>query len=243
MRVTVLANGKGGCGKTTLATTLASALAVAGRRVALADADPQRASLTWLARRPADAAPVGALDWTSARAATVRRGLRVAETSLDWLIVDAPADLLRNSAVRKRLAGVITRADSIIAPATPSIFDAHATRQFLAGIEAEACGSGADAAEVFVVANRVPKKDRRGRRDAQGAAEFAFPSLGAAAAAPIAALCNRAAYRRLAEIGLSLFDSARPNHAAIRAEEWRPLLAALAAPGLAKLTRRVKARG
>ena len=58
MRVILVANTKGGCGKTTMSTTLASALAASGRRVAIADADPQRSSLTWLARRPAEAPPL-----------------------------------------------------------------------------------------------------------------------------------------------------------------------------------------
>lgn len=222
MRVTVLANAKGGCGKTTLATTLASALAVAGRRVALADADPQRAGLTWLARRPLDAAPIGALDWTSASPTAVSRALAIAERSLDWLIVDAPADLLRNPQIRLRLANVLDRADSVVAPTTPSPFDAHATRAFLAGIEAAPCS--ARGAAILLVANRLPKKKRAMRvgstREQPIGAEFA----------PVAGLSNRSAYRKLAARGLGLFDSLEPRHAAIRAAEWPPLLSALAIP-------------
>ena len=41
MLAILVSNAKGGCGKTTLATTLASAYAVGGFKVALADADPQ----------------------------------------------------------------------------------------------------------------------------------------------------------------------------------------------------------
>lgn len=216
MRVTVLANGKGGCGKTTLATTLASALAVSGRRVALADADAQRSSLAWLARRPIDAAPIGALDWTVARPQTVAKGVALAERALDWLIVDAPADLLRNARTRRRLASALERADNIVAPTTPSPFDMLATRQFLAGIEAAPCMAGD--ADILLVANRLPKKAR------------AFAAPFAAGLAPVASLYNRSAYRKLAEHGLGLFDSPRGRHAAIRADEWRPLLSALAAP-------------
>ncbi|MCI4665453.1 MAG: ParA family protein [Neomegalonema sp.] len=215
MRITVLANGKGGCGKTTLATTLASALAVSGRRVALADADPQRSSITWLARRPAEAAPIGAIDWSSADACAVARSLAISERALDWLIVDAPADLATNIGIRNRLAAVIERADSIVAPAAPSCFDVHATRSFLACIEAASGENGS--ADILLVENRVRKK----RREHALATYAAHP--------PVAALRDRGVYAKLAAIGLSLFDSARPRHAQIRGE-WSPLLAAMAAP-------------
>ena len=47
MMVVLVANTKGGCGKTTVATNLAAALASHGRRTALADADRQCSSLEW----------------------------------------------------------------------------------------------------------------------------------------------------------------------------------------------------
>jgi chromosome partitioning protein len=43
-------NAKGGCGKSTLATNIASYFATQGASVALADYDPQRSSLDWLER-------------------------------------------------------------------------------------------------------------------------------------------------------------------------------------------------
>ena len=52
MRKILVVNSKGGCGKTTLATNLAVALAARGDDVALADADRQKSSLSWVKRRP-----------------------------------------------------------------------------------------------------------------------------------------------------------------------------------------------
>jgi len=53
MRHIMVMNPKGGCGKSTLATNLASYYAARGKKTALVDYDPQRSSLDWLDRRPA----------------------------------------------------------------------------------------------------------------------------------------------------------------------------------------------
>ena len=54
MRTMLVANRKGGCGKTMAAITIAGGLAARGGAVALADADPQKSALRWLKHRPAD---------------------------------------------------------------------------------------------------------------------------------------------------------------------------------------------
>ena len=53
MQKILVANPKGGSGKTTVATNVAGWLAGKRQRVALADHDPQRSATEWLARRPA----------------------------------------------------------------------------------------------------------------------------------------------------------------------------------------------
>ena len=56
MIAVLVANTKGGCGKTTISTHIAAAFANSGRRTALADADRQHSSFQWARLRPGTAA-------------------------------------------------------------------------------------------------------------------------------------------------------------------------------------------
>ena len=58
MRAVLVANPKGGAGKTTLATNLAGYFANQGKKVTLCDLDRQQSSLRWMAFRDPEMAPV-----------------------------------------------------------------------------------------------------------------------------------------------------------------------------------------
>jgi chromosome partitioning protein len=58
MRHILVTNAKGGCGKSTIATSLAAYFASEGYATALVDYDPQASALTWLEERPAEFAPI-----------------------------------------------------------------------------------------------------------------------------------------------------------------------------------------
>ena len=68
MFTVLVANPKGGAGKTTIATTLAAYLAGKRQRVVILDRDRQRSAARWLARRPRGFPEVrGALPDTDAK--------------------------------------------------------------------------------------------------------------------------------------------------------------------------------
>lgn len=142
MRHIMVMNAKGGCGKSTLATNLASYYADAGYGVALADYDPQRSSLDWLERRP-DSRPeiVGVVGYED--------GLKHVPRSLDMVIIDAPA---RSHGAE--LTNLVRVAETIVVPVLPSTIDMQASDRFIK--ELQSVGKiERKQAKIGVVANRV----------------------------------------------------------------------------------------
>ena len=142
MRHIMVMNAKGGCGKSTLATNLASYYADAGYGVALADYDPQRSSLDWLDRRPDSRAEIVPI-------AGFKDGLKHLPRSLDMLIIDAPA-----RSHGKELTDLVRHAETIIVPVLPSTIDIQASDRFIK--ELQHVGKiERKQAKIGVVANRV----------------------------------------------------------------------------------------
>lgn len=207
MNTILIANRKGGCGKTTAAVTIASALATRGGRVALADADPQKSATRWLKRRPASAAPIARLDWSSPKS------LGEVPKGIDWVVIDGPGALDTDEA-----QALIAEASAVIAPLQPSVFDADSTRRFLKGIaEIKRIRKGKVGLEVIVT--RVKPRSR--------AAQRINAFLEEIGQHPRAWISDRAAYGDLAEDGLSVFDMPALWYRPLR-QQWEPMLRALA---------------
>ena len=119
MPVIVVANPKGGVGKTTMSSNIAGYLASRGHAVMLGDADRQQSARTWLSLRPAGLPRITA--WEVSHDDVVRP-----PKGTTHVVLDTPAGLHG-----KRFDEVMKIADKVIIPLQPSIFDIHATHEFV----------------------------------------------------------------------------------------------------------------
>ncbi len=150
----VILNPKGGCGKTTLVTNLASYYAGRGPVPAVMDCDSQGSTMRWLEKRPCSEAPIhGIAAYKNSMQATRSWQLRVPnETSS--LIVDTRASLTHDE-----LREVTRDATSILVPVLPSAIDIHAASQCIADLLLVAKIDRRDR-KLAVVANRTRQNTR-----------------------------------------------------------------------------------
>ncbi len=139
-RITVI-NMKGGCGKTTIATNLASAFASLSGNTTLIDYDPQGSSTYWLNQRPANASAInGIAAYPTSRAVTRSWQLQL-PTKTEYVVVDTPAGLKGLDLVDQ-----ISGTHTILIPVLPSSIDTHTTANFIR--------------DLYLIAKVRPKKIR-----------------------------------------------------------------------------------
>ncbi len=201
MRHIMVLNAKGGCGKSTLATNIASYFANEGYGVALADYDPQQSGLDWIERRPDNRPEIVGL-------AGYKDGLKRVPRSVDFVIIDAPA---RSHGAE--LQNLVRHAETIIVPVLPSTIDMQAATRFIA--ELKAVGKvERKQAKIGVVANRV--------REYTLIFEELDEYLTSAKVPYIAALREAQNYVRAYTRGLGIFEL--PEYLAWPDwEQWEPL--------------------
>ena len=212
MKSILIANPKGGSGKTTLAVNIAGHLAAAGWPVRLLDLDRQQSASNWLALRAGELPPIQLFSDKSAS----HKGAGAEAAGDGWLVIDSQAGLHG-----KNLERALKLVDRVVVPIAPSLFDMNASRAFLEVLQAE---KAVRKGRIFVgvVGMRMAPRTR-----AAGALE----KFMAQQEMPILAYLREAQiYVNAAFEGKSLFDL--PPHLAEREQEqWAYLLAWLHAVG------------
>lgn len=127
MQRIIVVNSKGGCGKTTITTNLASMYANRGYTTALMDYDPQGSSTRWLRLRPQDKPVVHGVDAYRRQAVNQTRSwhLRVPPDT-ERVLIDAPAGVTGSV-----LQDLVRQVDTVLVPVLPSPIDIHSATTFI----------------------------------------------------------------------------------------------------------------
>lgn len=200
MRAVLVANPKGGAGKTTLATNLAGHFANQGKKVTLCDLDRQQSALRWMAFRDPEMAAVTGYFGGNQVVLNMHR-------EADWVVLDAPAGLQGY-----KLSDYLREADRVVVPLVPSIFDMAATEDFLNSIRNE---MRSRRGRVGIVAMRVDPRTKAATMLEEFLKHFDIPI--------VAYLRNTQNYVNAAAGGATIFDPPRAKHRR-DVEQWEPLL-------------------
>ena len=185
---------KGGSGKTTLSVHLAAAIAAGGRRVLLADADPQGSASGWAAARD-DAPPFPVIGIARN---TLHRDLPAIAADYEHCVIDTPP---RVSALAR---SALLAADVVVIPVQPSSYDVWAAGETVQLID-EARGFKPELLGAFIINRKIPNTVI-GRDVADALGDYDLPLLPTA-------IAQRVAYAESSS-GYSVLESAPTSTAA-----------------------------
>ncbi|GAA6139785.1 ParA family protein [Arenicella sp. 4NH20-0111] len=201
MRSILVVNPKGGCGKTTIATNLATYYAVWDISTALVDLDPQQSSIEWLRVRPETENPIQGFDGL--------RGKIYPEEDTERVIYDCPA---RTDS--KKVARLVELVDVVLIPVMPSAIDMRVAASFVADILGHVKKNNSKAI-LGVVANRTHKNYASYKSLAKFLKALDVPFIGA--------LRNSQNYIKAADTGVGIFEMPL---AEVKQDmkEWEPII-------------------
>ncbi len=202
MPVIVVANPKGGVGKSTLSSNIAGYYARQGHTVMLGDVDKQQSSRLWLQLRPESMPAIVSWDVSEDHIARPPKGTT-------HIVLDTPAGLAGPG-----LDAVMKLADKVVVPLQASVFDIYATQQFMADLAARR--QAGKKFQLGVVGNRV--------KDHTKATEHLKEFLDSLEIPVLAMLRDTQNYAHLAAHGLSLWD-VPPTKVEKDLGQWADLLA------------------
>lgn len=200
MPVVAVINRKGGCGKSTLATTLASWCASEGHQVMIGDIDKQQSVRSWLNARPPECTDV--LSWAVDNGKVFR-----APPGTTHVVLDTPGGLYDYA-----LAKLLVHVDAVVVPVGPSLFDLDASRDLLEELVRHP-RVAAGRCQVALVGMRWPQDS--GDLHRLQRLTHRFPLLTIIPEDPL--------YRQLLDLGRGLFDLS-PSENSAHLQDWKPLL-------------------
>lgn len=201
MPIVLIANPKGGVGKSTVATNLAGYFARRRHATMLGDLDRQQSALAWLRIRPPTLPPIASWDRTDEKIARPPKGVT-------HVVLDSPAGIHGHM-----LKDALKVADRLIIPLQPSLFDIYATQAFLGRLAER--GLMKEEGRVGVLGMRVDARTRAAEQLQRFVEDLGLPVLGF--------LRDTQNYVQLAAHGLTLWDVA-PSRVAKDVEQWQSLL-------------------
>jgi len=209
MNTTLIINSKGGSGKTTIATNLASYFAANGVPTTVMDYDPQGSSMSWLRLRPQPGSRIYGANAAPQKGGRIRSIEMHVPVDTQQLVIDAPA-----GASGLLLQEMLCRPDCIIIPVAPSAIDIHATAKFVSELLL-AGRIRTRNIRLAIVANRV-----RSSMPVYQPLERFLASLGLPF---LARVSDSDVYIKAAETGVGIFEMDAPA-AAAECGEFMPIV-------------------
>ena len=207
----LVVNGKGGCGKTTIATNLAAAYACRGHSVVLKDQDHQASSSHWHAQREPELPGITLVESHQRSAMYETRAFQTRSLiTSDYVVIDSPSvfgDL--------HFGELLKNMDAIVVPILPSPFDIRASSRFLAELLTHR-NYRAKPIPVGVIANRVT----RGSNGHDKLTHF----LECLDVPGIATLSDLPLYADMAEQGTGIMDSCNKKSGQQDHAQWQGVL-------------------